>query len=114
MSHPSKIEVMIAARTAGFRVVLYFVATEDPSLNVDRVRQRAALQGHDVPEDRIRARYDRTLQLLPEAIAAAGQATLFDNTTVLLPIVRRSGETVQPSPPIPQWSRPALKEWLAI
>ena len=65
MSHPSKIEVLKQARHLGYTVVLYFVGTESPALNVERVKQRVALGGHDVPHDRIVARYERTMALLP-------------------------------------------------
>jgi hypothetical protein len=36
--------------------------------------------GHDVPKDRIIARYHRTLALMPEAISLADRALLFDNS----------------------------------
>jgi len=80
MSHPSKIEVLREARRRGYAVVIFFVALENPQLNVERVRQRVALGGHPVPEDRIVARYERTLGLLPEAISLCDRAVLFDNS----------------------------------
>src|SRR4051794_28880704 len=43
MSHPSKIEVLREGRRRGYAIVIFFVATEDPQLNVERVRQRVAL-----------------------------------------------------------------------
>jgi predicted ABC-type ATPase len=80
MSHPSKIDVLKQARRLGYFVMLYFVATASPTLNVQRVRQRVALGGHAVPEDRIVSRYERTLALLPQAIAQCDRAILFDNS----------------------------------
>lgn len=80
MSHPSKVEVLREARKRGYTVVIFFVALEDPRLNVERVRQRVALGGHSVPEDRIVARYERTLALLPEALNECDRAVLFDNS----------------------------------
>ena len=61
MSHESKVDFMQRASAAGYTAALYFVATGDPLLNVERVRNRVTLGGHDVPEDRIVARYHRTL-----------------------------------------------------
>ena len=40
MSHPNKIELLKKAKSAGFRNYLYFVATEDPAINVSRVKIR--------------------------------------------------------------------------
>lgn len=80
MSHPSKVEVLRRTRALGYFNVLYFVATTNPRLNVERVRQRVALGGHPVPEDRIVERYGRTMSLLPDAIAQCDRAVLFDNS----------------------------------
>lgn len=37
MSHPSKIDFMLRAHDAGYDVTLYFIATSDPEINVERV-----------------------------------------------------------------------------
>lgn len=120
MSHPSKVEILRQARDAGFAVVVYFVATENADLNVARVAQRVAQGGHPVPEDRIRARYVRTLALLPAALGEADRAVLFDNSyrtsfrkpVILRPFLelRRDGERahLKLAPPIPKWAAPAL------
>ncbi|HEX3674130.1 MAG TPA: hypothetical protein VHU87_07625 [Rhizomicrobium sp.] len=80
MSHPSKIDVLRRARALGYFNILYFVGTESPELNVARVAQRVALGGHDVPEDRIVARYKTTMALLPKAVAECDRTVLFDNS----------------------------------
>ena len=63
MSHPSKVDLLRHAQTAGYRTYLYFIATDDPEINISRVRNRVRLGGHDVPEDRIASRYYRSLDL---------------------------------------------------
>ncbi len=80
MSHPSKIAELQQAKAAGYHVTVHLVATEDPAVNAERVAMRVAAGGHDVPPERIRARYERTLALAPVAIAHADQAFVFDNT----------------------------------
>jgi predicted ABC-type ATPase len=80
MSHESKPMLMEQARAMGFDVTFYFVCTENPQTNVRRVAHRVRHGGHDVPVDRIIARYHRTLELLPRAIAASDIAVLFDNS----------------------------------
>jgi predicted ABC-type ATPase len=83
MSHPSKVEIMTRAHDAGYDVTLYFVATSDPEINVRRVEDRVALGGHDVPHDRIRARYWRSLDLLPRAALVVRRTVLFDNSALV-------------------------------
>ena len=85
MSHPGKIAELQQAKSAGYHIIVLLVATNDPNVNVERVAARVAAGGHDVPEDRTRERYARTLALAPVAIGYANQAFVFDNT--------RAGET---------------------
>jgi predicted ABC-type ATPase len=80
MSHRSKIDFFARARVTGYRTYLYFIATEFADLNVSRVRNRAALGGHDVPDDKIVQRYKRCLELVGEAVTQSYRAFLFDNS----------------------------------
>jgi predicted ABC-type ATPase len=80
MSHPSKIDEMRAAKAAGYSLMFIGVALQQPELNVRRVALRVSEGGHNVPTDRIIARYHRTLALMPEAIALSDRALLFDNS----------------------------------
>ena len=80
MSHPSRIAELQQAKGAGYHVTVLFIATEDPDVNVQRVAARVAAGGHDVPADRTRSRFGRTLALAPLAIGYADQAFVFDNS----------------------------------
>ena len=57
-SHPSELELIDAAHTAGYTVVLHVLLIPE-ELAVERVRHRALAGGHHVPEDKIRQRYQR-------------------------------------------------------
>lgn len=81
MSHPGKVELLQKAQTAGYRTYLYYVATDDPAINVSRVANRVALNGHDVPEEKIVQRYHKSLELLMSAIRHSNRAYIFDNST---------------------------------
>ena len=80
MSHPSKVELLEQAQRAGYRTYLYFIATDDPEINISRVRNRVKLGGHAVPEERIAPRYHRSLGLLMKAIRHTNRAYVFDNS----------------------------------
>jgi predicted ABC-type ATPase len=80
MSHPSKIAELQAAAAAGYATTVVFIATDDPEINIERVRLRVADGGHNVPRERIRARHRRSIGLAPSAIAFATQAYVYDNT----------------------------------
>jgi len=74
MSSPDKVDLLRRAQAKGFRTYLYYVATEEPEINIFRVRHRVKAGGHDVPEDKIRGRYTRSLALLALAIRHTNRA----------------------------------------
>ncbi len=81
MSHPGKVDLLAEAQGAGYRTYLYYVATDDPEINISRVQNRVALGGHSVPDDKVVSRYHRSLDLLMEAIRRSNRAYVFDNST---------------------------------
>lgn len=81
MSHPSKVDVLVQAKAVGFFVQLFFVGTDDPRTNVERVALRVSQGGHDVPPERIVPRWNCTMELLHRAIIVSDRSFLFDNST---------------------------------
>tara|TARA_R100000789_G_scaffold3086_3_gene6770 strand:+ start:10024 stop:10791 length:768 start_codon:yes stop_codon:yes gene_type:complete len=80
MSHPDKAELLKYAQQIGYRTYLYFIATEDPEINIYRVKNRISQGGHAVPNDKIVERYYRSIDQLPKAIQYANRAFLFDTS----------------------------------
>ena len=80
MSSEDKVLFLQAAQRAGFRTYLYYVATEDVEINIERVQIRVSQGGHPVPEEKIRTRYDRSLALLIRAVDFSNRAFIFDNS----------------------------------
>lgn len=111
MSSPDKVAFLGKARQAGYRTYLYFVATEDPDINVSRVSYRVQTGGHPVAEDKIRSRYVRSLALLPEAVAQADRAYIFDNSgsdRVWIAEVTGGIEIEMQTDEMPAWFKAAL------
>ena len=80
MSHENKIALLRRAQKAGFRTYLYYVATEAPEINIERVQIRVREGGHNVARDKIKERYRKSLDNLRGAIAASDRAYIFDNS----------------------------------
>lgn len=80
MSDARKVTFLEKARKAGYRNYLYYICTQDPLTNIDRVKDRVQKNGHDVPEDKILERYGRSLENLPAALRSCHRAYLFDNS----------------------------------
>lgn len=80
LSTPKYRRLVDEAKRLDFEFRLIYVLLDSPDRNVERVRLRVAKGGHDVPEDRIRARYVRSLEQLPWFLQHAHQAWIFDNS----------------------------------
>jgi predicted ABC-type ATPase len=105
----AKIELLQRARARGFTVFLIFIGIDNPVLSVARVKQRAEHGGHDVPDEKLHARFPRTSANLRAAIPLVDEAVLFDNSSYDDPYrivaVYQQGRLVSRHPPIPPWAR---------
>ncbi|PKL22043.1 MAG: hypothetical protein CVV48_04800 [Spirochaetae bacterium HGW-Spirochaetae-4] len=81
-SHVSKLEFMKDAKSQGYKVYLYFISTEQPLINIDRIQNRVDQGGHSVPDEKICSRYYRTMDNLLSAVRLADKAYLFDNSGI--------------------------------
>ncbi|GHG98591.1 zeta toxin family protein [Pseudodonghicola xiamenensis] len=117
-SHPSKLDIIKAARSRGYLVVVMHVGVDSPDLSVGRVRARTEEGGHDVPEEKIRARYDRGRPFIREAVLQADRGMVFDNSRLNQApgqmLVFASGRLIKASPTLPQWILAAYAADLVI
>lgn len=111
-SHPSKVDLVGRAVAAGYHVHVIVVAVPE-ECSVARVAQRVQVGGHDVPEDKIRARWARLWDNVAAMVELAASAEVFDNsglgpTTVAIFV---AGEVVG-APRWPDWMPEALtRRW---
>ncbi len=80
LSGHGALRLMDEARAAGYRIELHYVSAGSVEQTLDRISNRVALGGHNVPEDDVRRRFDRSRTNLPAAIARADESRLYDNT----------------------------------
>jgi predicted ABC-type ATPase len=76
----AKLNLLREAKASGYHVDLVFVGIDGPELAVARVMQRVEEGGHDVPDEKIRSRFPRTLDNLRQAISIVDMVYLFDNS----------------------------------
>ena len=81
LSGRNYLQMMLDAKARGFEVRLVYIGTESVEINLARIRNRVLAGGHDVPENDVRRRYQRSLENLPIAIKRADDSILFDNST---------------------------------
>ena len=116
-SHPSKLDFLRDAKAKGFDTRVVFIATENPQLNVARVEHRVSQGGHDVPKDKIVARYDRALENLRRVIPIADKVEVYDNSIEgrdhrhIATFERGRLLELEHNPP--RWVQPTLGDYLA-
>lgn len=80
LSTPRNLNLLKSAKAAGYFIKCYYVLTADPAINVARVKFRVMSGGHDVPEEKVLARYDRALSLIPELLKICDICHVYDNS----------------------------------
>lgn len=63
------------------RVVIFFVGLASPELHLQRIRERVARGGHDIPEDKVRRRCDDSRRNLLSFIGTRATIRVWDNST---------------------------------
>ena len=80
MSTDRNLKLLRKAKEKGYFIRCYYILTIDPMINVQRVKSRVESGGHDVPEEKIIARYDRALDLVKEVVEVSDICHIYDNS----------------------------------
>ena len=89
---------------SGYAVVLYFIGIADANTSEQRVAMRVSQGGHDVPTEKLIARFPRTLANLSAAIRELPCVLVFDNDDLRTPFrhvaVKATGAFLAPATPV--------------
>lgn len=109
-SHPSKVDLVDEAARLEYLVHLHVILVP-VAVTVARVVDRVRRGGHDVPEHKIRTRYDRLWDLIADARGRADRVEFFDNSSAAAPFrlvaTYERGDLVG-NPVWPRWTPAAL------
>jgi predicted ABC-type ATPase len=104
-----KVSFLRDAAGSGYTVVLCFIGLDSVQTSEQRVAMRVLQGGHDVPTEKLAARYDRTLANLRRAIRELPFVQIFDNSDLRHPFRKvaefEHGNIVDASEPKPDWSQ---------
>jgi predicted ABC-type ATPase len=107
-----KLGFLQRAAAAGCTVLLCFIGTSAAEISEERVAMRVAKGGHDVPLDKLHARYPRVLANLKRAVAELPAVWIFDNDDLRHPYrlaaVCENGKPLELHPPVPAWLKRLL------
>jgi len=115
-SHPSKIDFVANAKALGYEIVLVFIHLEQVQLNLARIVQRKSKGGHSVPDEKVKARIPRVLQLVKLVLPLCDQVYLLDNSCADNPFqqiaVIRNGCPELKQVTVPTWCQELLADYL--
>jgi predicted ABC-type ATPase len=107
-----KIAFLEDAAQRGYTVVLCYIGLSNPEQSVERVGMRVSQGGHNVPDDKLRSRFPRTLANLREALVRLPHVLIYDNSNLAAPYrklaVFDNGQVRFLSEPVPDWLRTVL------
>lgn len=108
-----KLAFLKAVAESGYTVVLCYIGVASPDISEERVCMRVSQGGHDVPTEKLRARFPRTLNNLFTATRELPHVLIFDNNDLNAPFrkvaVFEQGRLVDFAEPSPEWLRPLLE-----
>jgi predicted ABC-type ATPase len=109
------------AASKGIEVRIWFVGLASPELHLARVRSRVTAGGHDIPEEKIRERYDQSRANLIRLLPKLTELLVYDNSAEADP---KTGKMPKPKLLLhwreakiaklvapnraPQWAKPIL------
>ena len=109
------------AMTAGIEVRIWYAGLEGVELHIARVRARVTKGGHEIPESKIRERYEQSRLNLIRLMPALAELRVYDNSeeadpeTGVAPEPRlilhmRGTAIVQSCEPaeVPEWAKPVM------
>lgn len=113
LSGNTYLRMMAEAKRKGWLVFLIYVGVDNVQTSIERVAQRVAAGGHNVPSEDIHRRYARSLANLPIALQQADYASIFDNSTrfgyrKLLTI--ENGRVTEQASELPEWIKNSLPQ----
>lgn len=80
LSHSDKLDFIQKAKSFGYRIVSVYISTESADINCARIKKRVFEGGHDVPEDKIRSRYNKSMNNLQSLAECSDELYVYDNS----------------------------------
>jgi predicted ABC-type ATPase len=114
-------DMLLAGAGAGAQVHVWYAGLSSPELHMQRVKERVAAGGHDIPEQKIRERYVNSRANLVKLLPHLASLRVLDNSADADP---KKGQPPRPVPlvhmaagrivshialgRVPQWAKPIV------
>jgi predicted ABC-type ATPase len=109
--------LLVKAHEAGLRVRVWYCGLNSAELHIARVRSRVRYGGHDIPEGKVRERYDKSRNNLCAILPSLDELKVYDNSAEgdphageypqpLLLLHYRNRVIVYRAATMPEWAKP--------
>ncbi len=80
LSAKDKVDYIRRAKQNGYFIRLFFVCTNSPEINVSRIAQRVLKGGHDVPIEKIKSRFYKSIDNCKEISSFVDRTYVYNNS----------------------------------
>lgn len=114
--------LLLQAANQGQAIRIWYVGLASPELHIQRIRERVARGGHDIPEQKIRERWESSRKNLIRLLPHIAELVVYDNSETvdlfegerprmskLLHIKSGRIRYVGPMNEVPDWAKPILE-----
>lgn len=119
--------LLAEAAAQGIGIYVWYAGLSSPELHIQRVRFRVRRGGHDIPEDTIRRRYERSRLNLIALLPLLAALRIYDNSAeadpeagaipvpvLVLHIERGKILNLDSLPQVPDWAKPIVAAALKL
>ena len=110
LSTSRNLHLIQRAHEAGYYIRVIFILTIDSSINVRRVADRVKNGGHDVPEEKIHSRYQKSLANIRELYKFVDDLWIYDNSGVAPVLICTVHDNILQYHANVQWSKEKVLE----
>lgn len=113
LSAEDKIDFIKRAKQKGYFIRLFFIGTDNPSINASRIALRVMEGGHDVPITKIISRYSKSIANCCIVAKLIDRVYVYDNSAdfqdakLLFKII--DGQSAKEYTQINDWAKPIIR-----
>ena len=98
----------------GYKIDLYYVGLKNSDIALERIKNRVANGGHDIPAEKVRKRYEESRSNLEKVIPFCDSISVFDNSESFRRLATiKEGKLIQKTDKVPFWFNSKLKNLIS-
>lgn len=98
----------------GYKIDLYYVGLKNSDIALERIKNRVANGGHDIPAEKVRKRYEESRSNLEKVIPLCNSVSVFDNSESFRRLATiKEGKLIQKADKVPFWFNSKLKNLIS-